>query len=64
MTIPELAAARDTVLARLEVRWAWCAANPDHPKHVEREITCLLDLRAYERAEDALRQALDWEAVG
>lgn len=63
MSTEQLIAERDAILARLEIRWAWCAANPTHPKHVEREVACLLDLRAYERAEDRLRQASEWEDV-
>jgi hypothetical protein len=64
MTIAELTATRDAVRVRLEQRWAWCAANPTHPQHAAREVDTLLDLRAYERAEDALTEALAWQQIG
>jgi hypothetical protein len=51
-------AERDAILTRLAARWAWCVTHPTHPKYVEREIAALIDLRAYERAENALRKAL------
>jgi hypothetical protein len=63
VTIAELTANRDAARVRLEQRWAWCATNPTHSSLVEREIATLLDLRAYERAEDALTEAEAWQQI-
>lgn len=52
-----LADERDALVARLERRWAWCAANEGHDRFIDREDALLADLSAYTAIEDALRDA-------
>jgi hypothetical protein len=64
MTIAELTATRDAARVRLEQRWDWCQTNASHPSLPAREVDTLLDLRAYERVEDELQEALAWQQIG
>jgi hypothetical protein len=54
MTTLDLLTERNAVRDRLEKRWRWLDANPNHPEYAAREDACLADLADYERLEDAL----------
>lgn len=59
MTTIDLLTERNEILDRLEKRWRWLDANPNHPQYIEREDACLADLADYERLEGALTKRGD-----